>query len=420
MKRTPSTSRRSNLLLPALAALALMLPAFSAPAREVRPGVEVLVDDYAKELRGKRVGILTNATGVDRELNSTIDLIRGLEEVEVVRLFSPEHGIRGIAAAGEKVEDDVDPISGLPVVSLYGATRKPTQAMLEGLDLVLYDIQDIGSRSYTYISTLTYLMEACQKAGVEVWVLDRPEPMGGHRVAGPMIDHDLMSFIGVHHVPQIYGMTPGEWARMIHGERTPSLSLTVIPMDGWRRGMTYGDLGWPWVPPSPHIPHWQACYFYAMTGTLGELGKVSEGVGTPMPFELAGAPWLDANALAAELNAQRIKGVIFRPTSFTPRYGSFEGQVCHGVQIHVTDFERVSPATVSRELMAAINRVAPERGVFADIDLTASPSLFLKALGDRGLAQALRDGASLKAELPRMEAERDGFIKRRSQYLIYK
>lgn len=413
-------SRRSPLLWPALTGLALMLAAFSAPAREVRPGVEVLIDDYANLLQGKRVGILTNATGVDRNLNSTVDLVRGLEEVEVVRLFSPEHGIRGVAAAGEKVEDGIDPISGLPVVSLYGATRKPTQAMLKGLDIVLYDIQDIGSRSYTYISTLTYMMEACQAAGVEVWVLDRPEPMGGHRVAGPMIDHDLMSFIGVHRVPQIYGMTPGEWARMIQGERTPSLSLTVIPMDGWRRGMKYGDLGWLWVPPSPHIPHWQSCYFYAMTGTLGELGKVSEGVGTPTPFELAGAPWLDGNALAADLNARRMKGVVFRPTSFTPRYGNFEGQTCHGVQIYVTDFERVSPATVSRELMAAINRVAPRQGVFADVDLTAEPSLFLKALGDRGMARALREGASLEPELPRIQAERDGFIRRRSQYLIYK
>lgn len=419
MSPRPPVSRRWTTLLPALAGLAMILTAFSAAARDVRPGVEVLIDDYAKHLRGKRVGILTNATGVDRELNSTVDLVRALEEVEVVRLFSPEHGIRGVAAAGEAVEDGVDPVSGLPVVSLYGATRKPTQAMLEDLDIVLYDIQDIGSRSYTYVSTLTYLMEACQKAEVEVWVLDRPAPMGGHRVGGPMIDHDLMSFIGVHRVAQIYGMTPGEWARMIQSERTPSVTLKVIPLDGWRRGMKYGDLGWAWVPPSPHIPHWETCYFYAMTGILGELGKVSEGVGTPLPFELVGAPWLDGNALAAELNAQHMKGVTFRPMSFTPRYGGFEGQVCHGVQIHVTDFERVSPATVSRELMEAINAVAPEQAIFGDIDLAGEPSLFLKALGDRGMAQALRDGESLEPQLKRVEAERDGFIKRRKQYLIY-
>jgi uncharacterized protein YbbC (DUF1343 family) len=410
------------MILPALAlaGLTLLLTVPEARAGEVRPGVEVLVDDYAKNLRGKRVGILTNATGVDRDLNATIDLVRGLKEVEVVRLFSPEHGIRGVAAAGEAVEDGVDPISGLPVVSLYGATRKPRQDMLKDLDIVLYDIQDIGSRSYTYISTLTYMMEACQAAGVEVWVLDRPEPMGGHKVSGPMIDHDLMSFIGVHYVPQVYGMTPGEWARMIQGERTPSVSLTVIPLDNWRRGTTYGELGWFWVPPSPHIPRWETCYYYAMTGILGELGKVSEGVGTPIPFEQVGAPWLDGNALADDMNSRRLKGVKFRPTSFTPRYGSFADKECHGVQIYITDYDRVVPAAVSRELMTAMNRVAGDQAIFANIDLTGEPSLFLKALGDRGMAKALKKGDAVEPMLDRIQTERDGFLKRRQQYLIYK
>lgn len=411
--------RPSMLLLLALAALTALIPA-AAAGSDVRPGVEVLVDKYAKHLRGKRVAILTNATGVDRNLNSTIDLVRGLEEVQVIRLFSPEHGIRGVAAAGEAVADGIDPVSGLPVVSLYGATRKPTQEMLKDLDIVLYDIQDIGSRSYTYVSTLTYMMEACQRAGVEVWVLDRPEPMGGHRVAGPMVDHDLISFIGVHHVPQVYGMTPGEWARMIQAERTPSLTLRVIPMDGWRRGMNYGQLGWVWVAPSPHIPRWESCYFYAMTGTLGELGKVSEGVGTPLPFEQVGSPWLDGTALAGELNGRGLKGVTFRPASFTPQYGRFANETCHGVQIHVTDLERVSPTAVSRELMVAINRLAPPPGLFADLDLAAEPSMFLKALGDRAMAASLKAGKPLGEDADRGQVERSGFLKRRAQYLIYK
>lgn len=408
--------RRVNIALLGLCALALML---SACSRGVRPGVEVLVREHRKELRGKRVAILTNATGVDRKSRSTIDLVRGLKDVEVVRLFSPEHGIRGAAAAGEAVSDATDPVSGLPVVSLYGATRRPTAEMLKDLDVVLYDIQDIGSRSYTYVSTLTYLMEACQTANVEVWVLDRPEPMGGNKVAGPMIDADLISFIGVHPVPQIYGLTPGEWARMIQAERTPGVRLKVIPLERWRRGMNYGELGWSWVPPSPNIPRWESAYFYAMTGTLGELGKVSEGVGTDMPFELVGAPWLDGAKLAEDLNGRGMKGVEFSETSFTPTKGAFAGQECKGVRIQLTDPVHVSPATVSRELMTAMNRIAPEQAVFGGLDLTGEPSMFLKALGDKPMAESLAKGEDPAVHLKRMAGERADFIRRRQQYLLY-
>ena len=194
--------------------LLLMLSPLSGTC-EVLPGVEVLARDHAHELAGKRVGILTNPTGVTRELKSTIDVIRSLPQVRVVRLFSPEHGLRGQHYAGDKVSENLDPVSRLPVVSLYGATRKPTPEMLEGLDMVIYDIQDVGHRTYTYVSTLTYLMEACEEAGVAVWVLDRPDPMGGHLTGGPMLDPDLESFIGIHPVPQVYGMTPGEWAQTV-------------------------------------------------------------------------------------------------------------------------------------------------------------------------------------------------------------
>jgi uncharacterized protein YbbC (DUF1343 family) len=194
----------------------------------------------------------------------------------------------------------------------------------------------------------------------------------------------------------------------------------VIPLDNWRRGTTYGELGWFWVPPSPHIPRWETCYYYAMTGILGELGKVSEGVGTPIPFEQVGAPWLDGNALAEDMNSRRLKGVKFRPASFTPRYGSFADKECHGVQIYITDYDRVVPAAVSRELMTAMNRVAGDQAIFSGIDLTGEPSLFLKALGDRGMAKALKKGEAVEPMLDRIQTERDGFLKRRQQYLIYK
>jgi uncharacterized protein YbbC (DUF1343 family) len=386
---------------------------------EVLPGVEVLVREHAGELAGKRVGILTNPTGVTRSLESTIDAVRALPRVDVVRLFSPEHGLRGQHFAGDKVNETHDPISGLPVMSLYGATRKPSLAMLEGLDLVLYDIQDVGHRTYTFVSTLTYLMEACEEAGVAVWVLDRPDPLGGQLVGGPMLDPDLQSFIGIHPVPQVYGMTPGEWARMIQAERTPGLELRVIAMDGWRRGMHYGDLGWIWVPTSQHIPHWETSFFYAMTGTLGELHRLSNGVGTPTPFQLVGADWLDAQGFSRRLNARKLPGVIFRPTSFTPRYAFGEGTLLHGVQIHVSDYRSIEPSGVAAALMGALIEIAPERGLFDALGKAdGTPSMYLKALGDRALAIKLARNEAEALESAE-ERARAAFMERRARYLIY-
>ena len=390
-----------------------------APA-EVLPGVEVLVRDYAEQLAGKRVAILTNPTGVTRDLVSTIDAVRAMPGVEVVRLFSPEHGLRGQHYAGDKVNENRDPVSGLPVMSLYGATRRPTPEMLEGLDIVLYDIQDVGHRTYTFVSSLTYLMEACEEAGVAVWVLDRPDPTGGHVVGGPMIDEDLLSFIGVHPVPQVYGMTPGEWARMIRAERTPGIDLRVVPMDGWRRGMTFGETGWIWVPTSQHIPQWTSSYFYAMTGTIGELGKVNVGVGTPTPFELIGQEWLDGVEFAQRLNARDLPGVIFRPVSYSPRYALGTGKMLHGVQIHISDHHAVESARVLGALIAELAYLAPDKNLFADyLREDGSPSGFLKALGKRDMAEALAENEVPEALLnPDTEAFR-AFLQRREGYLIY-
>ena len=387
---------------------------------DVLPGVEVLLRDHAQELKGLNVGIVTNPTGVTRTLDSTIDVVMGLPKVNVVRLFSPEHGVRGQHFAGAHVNETHDTVTGLPVMSLYGATRKPTPEMLKGLDVVLYDIQDVGHRSYTFVSTLTLLMEACEQAGVAVWVLDRPEPTGGTTVGGPMIDEDLLSFIGIHPVPQVYGMTPGEWARMIQAERTPKIKLKVIPMDGWKRGMNYGELGWIWIPPSQHIPHWETSYFYAMTGTIGELGRVNEGVGTPTPFELIGAPWLDGQQLGARLNALHLPGVIFRPTVYKPRYGTYSGELLSGVQIHISDYSVVNSPAISFALMTTLQSIAPEQKIFAGaVRADGSSSGFLKALGSRQLAELMASQASTDRWSKTEQKALREFMKRRQQYLIY-
>ena len=262
-------------------------------------------------------------------------------------------------------------------------------------------------------------MEACEAAQIEVWVLDRPDPMGGRIVDGTMIEEDLFSFIGIHNVPQVYGMTPGEWARMIQAERTPRLELRVIPLKGWKRGMTYGELGWPWVPPSQHIPHWETAFFYGMTGTIGELGQVNEGVGTPQPFELIGAPWLDGIGLAREMNALGLPGIAFRPITFTPRYGAHSGKACQGVQLHLIDLHRVQPARVGLELMAALQRIAPERRIFRQAASQAGGSLFLKALGDRRIGQTLAEGGDPRVHVDRIQQGIEEFRKRRARYLLY-
>jgi uncharacterized protein YbbC (DUF1343 family) len=389
--------------------------------RTVLPGVEVLLRDHAADLAGRRIGILTNPTGVTRRLESTIDVVRALPGVEVVRLFGPEHGVRGEHFAGAKIDETRDAVSGLPVVSLYGATRRPSAAMLEGLDVVLYDIQDVGHRTYTYVSTLTYLMEACAEAGVAVWVLDRPDPLGGTVVGGPMLEPDLVSFIGVHPVPQVYGMTPGEWARMIRAERSPDVELRVIALDGWQRGMSYGETGLPWVPPSQHIPHWETSYFYAMTGTIGELRRVNEGVGTPTPFELIGAPWLDGREFAGRLNALDLPGVRFRALSYTPRYGTGAGELLQGVQIHVLDYGAVNPPQVGAALMAQLVGIAPEQALFADYQNDdGSATGFLKALGDRAIAAALAENRVPESLITGESEARRAFEARRANYLIYR
>jgi uncharacterized protein YbbC (DUF1343 family) len=386
----------------------------------VLPGVEVLVRDHGPDLAGQRIGILTNPTGVTRELVHTIDAVRSIPGAEVVRLFSPEHGLRGQHHAGDKVNETVDPESGLPVMSLYGATRRPTPEMLEGLDVILYDIQDVGHRTYTFVSSLTYLMEACEEAGVSVWVLDRPEPTGGAVVGGPWIDEDLLSFIGIHPVPQVYGLTPGEWATMIEAERTPAIDLKVIRMDGWRRGVTFGDLGWIWVPTSQHIPQWTTSYFYAMTGTLGELGTVSVGIGTPTPFELVGAEWLDGQEFARRLNAWDLPGVIFRALSYSPRYALGTGKMLHGVQIHISDYHAVDSSRVAAALMTELVRIAPDRNIFAKLQReNGSPSGFLKAIGDRYMAEQLARNEVPAALLSGQSEAVEAYRKRRQAYLLY-
>jgi uncharacterized protein YbbC (DUF1343 family) len=323
--------------------IALFLMASNVFGQKVSTGIEVLRNQQFRLLQGKRVGLITNPTGVDSKLKSTIDILFEAPQVQLVALFGPEHGVRGDVHAGDKVDNRTDPRTGLPVYSLYGATRKPTAEMLKGIDVLVYDIQDNGCRSFTYISTMGLAMEAAAEHNIEFVVLDRPNPLGGLKIEGNLAEEGFISFVSQFKIPYLYGLTCGELAMMLNSEKMlkASCKLTVVPMKGWKRRMTWEDTRLEWVVASPHIPHKHSSYFYPVTGILGELGYVSIGVGYTLPFEIVGAPWINAEKLSENLNALKLEGVTFRPIHFKPFYATFKDEFCGGVQIHLTDYRKV-------------------------------------------------------------------------------
>jgi uncharacterized protein YbbC (DUF1343 family) len=306
---------------------------------QVKTGIEVLAECDFDLLKGKRVGLVTNPTGVDRHLRSTIDILN--EHVDLTALFGPEHGVRGDFSAGDHVEDRVDERTGIPVFSLYGKSRKPDPASLEEVDVIVYDIQDIGVRSYTFISTMGLVMEAAAESGKEVVILDRPNPLGGNRVEGPLVEEGFYSFVSQYSIPYIYGLTCGELALMLNGERMlgggVSCRLEVVPMEGWNRGMTFDQTGLQWVPTSPHIPYGATSFFYPATGIIGELNPNMIGIGYTLPFQTLVTEQVDAGRLSDSLNALGLQGLIFRPIYLKPYYMARKGEALQGVQIHLTD-----------------------------------------------------------------------------------
>lgn len=355
----------------------------------VRPGIEVLERMGFAPLKGKRVGLVTNPSGVDRNLRSTIDILYNADGVELVALFGPEHGVRGNVYAGGKVSDVTDPATGLPVYSLYGATRKPTSEMLEGIDAMVYDIQDVGARSYTFISTLGLVMEACAEAGIEVVVLDRPNPLGGYKVEGCVAEDGLISFVGQYKIPYIYGLTVGELAMLVNeeglncgqtgGQEPSHCRLTVIPMEGWSRDMLYADTGLPWLLPSPNIPTAESAVNYSAAGICGELYNfLNIGIGYTLPFGVFGAEWIDAEDLKAELDSYRLSGVEFRTIYYKPFSGRSAGKSVKGVQYFFTDYDAACVTLTQFYVMQAVARLYPDRKPF---ETASGIGLFDKVCG---------------------------------------
>lgn len=343
---------------------AALLIAVCVQAR-VKPGIEVLRDRGFSGLSGMRVGLVTNPSGVDSQLNSTIDILYGAPGVELVALFAPEHGVRGDIYAGGKVESGRDPRTGLPVHSLYGATREPSQEMLKGLDIMIYDIQDVGSRSYTFISTLGLVMRACAEAEIPVMVLDRPNPLGGKKVEGPLVEPGFNSFVSQYRIPYVYGLTVGELAMLINeeglnrgqnGKEEPrKCSLFVVPMEGWSRDMLFNDTGLPWVLPSPNIPYPESAVCYPSAGLIGEMyNYLNIGIGYTLPFATFAEEWVDADRLKEVLDSYEVPGVAWRTVHYKPTSGRLSGKLIHGVQYYYTDYEAATITLTQFYVMQAV------------------------------------------------------------------
>jgi uncharacterized protein YbbC (DUF1343 family) len=371
-------------------------------------GIDVLEAEHFAPLAGKRIGLITNQTGIDRNRRSTIDLLAHAPGVKLVALFSPEHGIRG--TADERVSSTRDDATGLPIFSLYGDTLRPTDAMLQGLDALVFDIQDAGVRFYTYITTMGYTMEAAAKHHLAYYVLDRPDPLGGERLEGPVLDRDRMSFTGYFPMPVRMAMTLGEMAMMFNSENRIGCDLHVIRMRNWRRADWFEDTGLPWVSPSPNLRSITAGKLYPGLEILQAAG-VSVGRGADQAFERLGAPWIRAEEFVAYMNRRAVPGVRFAPDRFTPASGLYKGQPCEGAKLEVTDRATFQPMQMGIEIAAALLKLYPEKFEVGKI---------IELLGNAATIQRLQAGDSPAAIVASWQSDLDAFRKVRVKSLLYR
>ncbi len=398
-----------------------LICAFTLSAKRVLTGIEMLKEQNFKLLEGKRVGLITNPTGVDASLKSTIDILYEAPNVKLVALYGPEHGVRGNVYAGGTIGNEIDEKTGLPVYSLYGKTRKPTPEMLKGIDVLVYDIQDIGCRSYTYISTLGLAMEAAAENNIEFVVLDRPNPLGGEKIEGNITEDAFISFVSQFKIPYIYGQTCGELAFMLNEENMlkKKCKLTIVKMKNWNREMKWEDTGLEWVIASPHIPHKHSSYFYPVTGILGELNYLSIGVGYTLPFEIVAAPWIKADELAKAMNQLNLQGIIFRPIYLTPFYGTFKGENCQGIQIHIKDYKKASLSEIQFYIIDQINKLYPDKNIFLYADSTRF-SMFDKVCGTDQIRSTFQKNSTIDEILKIWNKDKEQYYQLSKKYYLYK
>ncbi|MFZ1289511.1 MAG: DUF1343 domain-containing protein [Melioribacteraceae bacterium] len=386
-------------------------------------GIDVLKQNKFDLLHNKNVGLITNQTGVDSNLKSTIDILFEAENVKLVALFSPEHGIRGEIEGGEIVENNIESKTKLPFFSLYGKTQKPTKEMLKGIDVLVYDIQDIGVRSYTFISTLGLAIEAASENNIEFIILDRPNPLGGIKIEGNIIEDEFKTFISQFPIPYIYGLTCGELANLLVSEKmiatNSNIKVTVVKMENWKRTMTFSDTKLNWVPTSPHIPNFETTFFYPMTGILGELrSAISIGVGYTLPFQIIGAEWINANKFSEDLNNQNIPGLYFRPISFKPFYAFGKGKNLHGVQIYITDYNLVNLVSTQFYIIRTLQKLYPQKDLFK-LSNKNEIKMFNNALGTIKISKMLQKKVEMNEILNFLNKDAENFRKLSSKYYLY-
>ncbi len=373
----------------------------------VKPGIEVLAANGFAPLVGKNIGVITNHTGIDAARRSTLNLLLKAKGVKVRAIFSPEHGLSG--QLDEKVASGRDAASGLPIYSLYGKVTRPTPPMLRGLDALVYDIQDVGCRYYTYITTMAYAMEAAAAAHLDFYVLDRPDPITGSAVQGPVLDPDLKSYIGYYPMPIRYGMTAGELAKLFNCERGLGVKLQVVPMAGYRRDLWFNETGLPWVNPSPNLRSLTQAILYPAVGMI-ESANVSVGRGTLTPFEVMGAPWISGLRLADYLNKRKIAGIVFEPVVFTPTASPYHQKRCEGVRLRVADRAALDSPALGVELAAALCRLYPGKFHFGGT---------LGMVGSRAVLQGIKGGVDPRDIGRQWQARLHNFERVRAKYLLY-
>ena len=408
-------TKKDYLLLPQCVVVIFSCLIVSLTYAQVKPGIEVLLEKQLHLVQGKRIALITNPTGVTSKLVSTIDALHNHPEIQLVALFGPEHGVRGDVFAGAHIADTLDHKTGIPVYSLYGKTKTPTSTMLKDVDVLIYDIQDVGSRAYTYIYTMALAMQAAAKHDIPFIVLDRPNPLGGELIEGPILDEKFKSFIGLYPIPYIYGLTVGELAHFFNTEFQINAELTVVTMLGWQRHMHFDDTGLPWVPTSPHVPNAQTAFYIAATGCIGELQVINEGVGYTLPFQLLGQTWINGLEFADELNDQNLPGVTFRPLHYRPYYFGHKGKVLSGVQIHITNPQFFRPMLTQLHIMAALLKLYQSQNLFNPDRLLS----FYRAIGTDEIRYQLQHRESPHDIYESWQNELTRYRQRRLKYLLY-
>jgi len=389
-----------------------------APQDAFLLGIDNFTQNYTHLVQGKRVGLLTNPTGVNRDMQSTSDILFKHPAVNLVAFYGPEHGIRGSAYPGDEVSDMIDSKTGLPMYSLYGADthRKSTPEMLENVDIIIIDLQDIGLRAYTFIYTMADVMKSAQEFDKKIIVLDRPNPIGGIYVEGNIIEKGFFSGIGRYPIPYIHGMTIAELAKLFNEEFGIACDLEVVPMRSWYRSMYWDETNLSWVPTSQHLPHWETILYLGATGPFGELHTLLPGVGYTSPFEIVGAPWIDGELFAEKLNSLNLPGVHFRPLHFKPYYSYYAGQMCQGVQLHIRKMRKFKAYLTGLHIMQTHIELFPDQDLFAKSDRVDS---FNKAVGTDKIMHMLKNKVAVTEIENSWQNELNEFLTIRSIYLLY-